>query len=97
MIDIMLAADRAYNRAQSSHCKSHTVLSLRHVRPNVTAEWLAFLLLIWKVPFPILAPRPAILNYIFRGFPQSVHANAGILQSTEHEKIPALDGCSGVV
>jgi hypothetical protein len=51
------------------------------ILPNVVVKWLKFLLRIRVVPVSILAPGdqlPILIN-VFRGFPQSLHANTGIV------------------
>jgi hypothetical protein len=44
----------------------------REVAPDVTAEWLAVLLVFWRSLIHISARRPAILTDDFRGIPQSL-------------------------
>jgi len=45
--------------------------SFKSIKPNIAIEWLTILFRIRDVP--------AILTKIFRGFPQSLEANAGIM------------------
>jgi hypothetical protein len=46
---------------------------------NVVVDWLTLLLRIMDVPASDLVQRPAILTEDFRGFPQSLQANAGLV------------------
>jgi hypothetical protein len=46
--------------------------------PNDVVEWLP-LFRIRKVPDSILGPGAAVLNVVFRCFPQSLNTNAGII------------------
>jgi hypothetical protein len=47
--------------------------------PNVVIEWLTLLFRIWEVLGSILGPGDCYLDKGFRGFPQSLQVNAGII------------------
>jgi hypothetical protein len=46
---------------------------------NVTAKWLALLLCIWGVPGSNLGSKMGYSKEAFRGFPQLLQANAGVV------------------
>jgi hypothetical protein len=56
------------------YCNAWTVLS-----PNIMVERLTLLLHIWEVLAPNLGPDSSYPDLVFRGFPQSIQANAGIV------------------
>jgi hypothetical protein len=51
----------------------------RQIPPNVVVDWLAFLLRILDVQGSNLGPETGYPDEVFRDFPQTFHANAGIV------------------
>jgi hypothetical protein len=47
--------------------------------PNVMLKWLTLLLCIWEISGSILSLDTIFLTEVFRGFPQFLQANAGIV------------------
>jgi hypothetical protein len=52
-------------------------------------ELLTLLLRIFEVPVQISARRPAILTEVFRGYPQFLQANAGIVSQIRSRPSPS--------
>jgi hypothetical protein len=50
-----------------------------YIKPNIVVEWLIFMPRIREVPGSNFGPGQETLTEIFRGFLQSLQANAGIV------------------
>jgi hypothetical protein len=90
---VLLSTQRYNPEDQHRHplCQNYMAISSALIiRPNVVVEWLTLLLRILEVPGSYLGPETGYPDCVFRGFLQSLQANAGIVYQNRTLRLPSI-------